>query len=586
MKAFKDLRIGVKLTLSFCFMALLVAVVGYVGVSGVGTLHDELNELVDNHVKASLRLKDAHVALERDLLEVRNALIAHEKKDMEEFARARKVAQEQKTQFTASLRAYLDTALAAEERKLGEQLLAEYDAFQPRQDQVMELLGQDKDAAAYELMHEQAGVVAGMTRKLEDLEASEQKDMQVALALAEDHYQDIRLMTVLMAAAGILIAIGLGLVIARMISTPINQLVKVADSIAKGDIRNDIEVGNADETGQLQSAMKEMSASLRRMATAATAIADGDLSVRVKAQSEHDVLGTALARMIDKLTQVMREVSAGANGLSAAAQQVAATSQSLSQGTSEQAASVEETSASLEEMGASITRNAENSREMEKMATRGALDAEDSGRSVQETVEAMKLIAQKTSIVEEIAYQTNLLALNAAIEAARAGEHGRGFAVVAAEVRQLAGRSQTAAKEISELAGNSVRVAERSGQQLLDLVPAIRKTAELVQEVAAASGEQASGVNQVNRAMAAVDQITQRNASASEELASTAEEMSSQAESLAELMSFFRTGEEALATRKAGTAPRPAGGSGAARARPGAGHAGTPQPDADYQPFA
>jgi methyl-accepting chemotaxis protein len=174
------------------------------------------------------------------------------------------------------------------------------------------------------------------------------------------------------------------------------------------------------------------------------------------------------------------------------------------------------------------------------MALQGSSDASESGKSVGDTVEAMKEIAEKISIIEEIAYQTNLLALNAAIEAARAGEHGKGFAVVATEVRKLAERSQSAAKEIGGLAGSSVRVAERSGKLLADLVPAIKKTADLVQEVAAASTEQAAGVSQINRALLSVDQVTQRNASASEELASTAEEMSAQAESLQQLVSFFR----------------------------------------------
>jgi len=182
------------------------------------------------------------------------------------------------------------------------------------------------------------------------------------------------------------------------------------------------------------------------------------------------------------------------------------------------------------------------------VATKGAREAEDSGKAVTQTVDAMKSITEKINIIDEIAYQTNLLALNAAIEAARAGEHGRGFAVVATEVRKLAERSQVAAKEISSLATDSVKVAEQSGKLLDELVPSIQKTADLVKEVSAASREQSSGVNQINKAMAQVDQVTQTNASSAEELSSTAEELASQAEALAQLMAFFKTtGQDAAA---------------------------------------
>ncbi|MCU1349652.1 MAG: methyl-accepting chemotaxis sensory transducer, partial [Acidobacteria bacterium] len=184
--------------------------------------------------------------------------------------------------------------------------------------------------------------------------------------------------------------------------------------------------------------------------------------------------------------------------------------------------------------------NADSSRQTEAMAKKGSRDAEESGAAVRETVDAMKTIAEKISIIEEIAYQTNLLALNAAIEAARAGDHGRGFAVVATEVRKLAERSQKASREIGGLASTSVRVADRSGALLAELVPAIRRTAELVQDVAAASNEQAAGVSQINQSLAQVDQVTQRNASAAEELAATAEEMAAQAEALQDLVGLFR----------------------------------------------
>lgn len=272
-------------------------------------------------------------------------------------------------------------------------------------------------------------------------------------------------------------------------------------------------------------------------------MAQGNLTQRIdfKAKDEIGQMAGSLNTFLDAVEKVIIEVKGGASAISSAAQQVSSSASALSQGTSEQAASVEESTSSLEEMSASIAQNADNSRQMEHVASKGAREAEESGAAVKQTVEAMKSITQRINIIDEIAYQTNLLALNAAIEAARAGEHGKGFAVVATEVRRLAERSQTAAKEIGSLAADSVKVAERSGELLSELVPSIQKTAELVQEVSSASREQASGVTQINKAMVQVDTVTQRNASSAEELSSTAEEMASQSESLAHLMAFFKT---------------------------------------------
>lgn len=268
-----------------------------------------------------------------------------------------------------------------------------------------------------------------------------------------------------------------------------------------------------------------------------------------EAKDRRDEIGDvarAFNQFIGTLRLVIGQVGSMTATVSSASAQVSASAQMLSNGTSEQAASVEETTASLEQMNASITQNAENSRQMEHMAIKGAVDVQESGKAVAESVEAMKTITEKISIIEEIAYQTNLLALNAAIEAARAGEHGRGFAVVATEVRKLAERSQTAAQEISFLAASGMRVAERSGELLSNLVPAIQKSAELVQEVATASREQAAGVAQVNRAMMQVDQVTQRNAVAAEELSSTADHLAAQAASLVKAMGSFQLTEAEL----------------------------------------
>jgi methyl-accepting chemotaxis protein len=341
-------------------------------------------------------------------------------------------------------------------------------------------------------------------------------------------------------AAAIAVGVILAMLLLRRVVTPIVALSSVARRIEQGDLSHDVVVRGDDEIAELQGAMQGMTRNLAR---------------------------------------VLGEVRAGADALLGASGQVSATSQTLSAGTGEQAASVEETTASLEQMSASITQNAENSKATERMATEGSRDAGESGDRVRETVQAMRLIAERIEVVQEIAYQTNLLALNAAIEAARAGEHGRGFAVVAAEVRKLSEGAARAAKEIGELTGKSLAVAERSGEMLGRLVPAIQKTAALVQEVAAASSEQTAGVAQINRAMSAVDQVTQRNASAAEELAATADQMTSQAEALRQLVAFFRTREQEGAPARPSAPALPAPGAAPAPAPERTnGRAASPQP--------
>ena len=297
--------------------------------------------------------------------------------------------------------------------------------------------------------------------------------------------------------------------------------------------------------------METSEVGLNDIARLLQSFSEGDLTARI----ERDYAGLYgqvkdnANETANNLTRVLGEVRAAADALTGAANQVSATAQSLSQAASQQAASVEETSAQIDSMSASISQNSDNAKVTDGMATKASKEATEGGGAVSQTVTAMKQIAAKIGIVDDIAYQTNLLALNAAIEAARAGEHGKGFAVVAAEVRKLAERSQEAAKEIGELAGNSVTTAERAGKLLDEIVPSIQKTSELVQEIAASSSEQSESVIQIGSAMSQLSKATQQNASASEELAATSEELSGQAEQLQQSVAFFNTGDDAPPSR-------------------------------------
>lgn len=321
---------------------------------------------------------------------------------------------------------------------------------------------------------------------------------------------------------------------------PINVTASYVDRISKGDIPEKITDTYYGDFNEIKNNINLLIDAMNKATELAKEIAGGNLQLHVEQRSANDGLMQALSEMVQNLTQVVGDVKSAADNVTAGSQELSATSEQMSQGASEQAASAEEASASMEQMSSNIRQNADNSMQTEKIAIKSATDAQESGLAVAKTVAAMKEIAAKTSIIEEIARQTNLLALNAAIEAARAGEHGKGFAVVASEVRKLAERSQLAAGEIGALSLSSVQVAENAGELLQKLVPDIKRTADLVQEISAACKEQDSGAEQINKAIQQLDQVIQQNAGASEEMASTAEELASQAEQLQGTIAFFK----------------------------------------------
>ncbi|NCC24961.1 MAG: HAMP domain-containing protein [Deltaproteobacteria bacterium] len=377
--------------------------------------------------------------------------------------------------------------------------------------------------------------------KLRTLAGQEAQTVAVELAQAGmEHTQHIAneavsslSMSSMVVIVGLIIAVILAIIIAllmtRAITGPVFKGVAFAQAMSEGDFTKELDVDQKDEIGDLAKALNEM---------------------------------------VHKLREVVAEVQSAGENVASGSEEMSASAEQLSQGATEQAASIEEVSSSMEEMTSNIRQNADNAQQTEKISLQAAGDAKKSGEAVVEAVGAMKNIAEKISIIEEIARQTNLLALNAAIEAARAGEHGKGFAVVAAEVRKLAERSGAAAGEISELSTSTVTMADQAGQMLVKLVPDIQKTAELVQEISAASNEQNSGAEQINKAIQQLDQVIQQNASASEEMASTSEELSSQAEQMQSSMSFFRVDLGGSRVSRVSKPHRPSGGGSRTQKRP------------------
>jgi len=349
---------------------------------------------------------------------------------------------------------------------------------------------------------------------------------------------------------------------------PLNVAANYVERISKGDIPPQITDTYNGDFNNIKNNLNVLITAMEEITKAAEEISQGNLTVAMRERSAQDKLMQALTSMVSGLTRTVTEIRTIAGEVASASQSISTASVQVSNGASAQAASAEEASSSMEEMVSNIRQNADNAQQTDKIANKSAKDAQESGKSVAEAVGAMKEIASKISIIEEIARQTNLLALNAAIEAARAGEHGKGFAVVAAEVRKLAERSQKAAGEINQLSGTTVKVSEKAGEMLEKLVPDIQRTAELVQEISAASKEQDTGAEQINKALQQLEKVIQQNASAAEEMASTTEELSGQSDQLVSALGFFRTGDDGRAPAARTSGPKPVHRAEAAPAKP------------------
>ncbi|MBY5824750.1 methyl-accepting chemotaxis protein [Rhizobium leguminosarum] len=532
--------IKLKLSLVFGFIVLLTCAMAGLSIYNLSSLNSEISIMVAGPVANLRDSGDLSEAVMRSIRAEKDAIINTDPTKIAGYVDEISQQREQIKTLQARLAASEDPDIRNGMGQFGDL----YGKWTALQDRVAGLATQNTTES-----NAQAGVISmgegqqvttqllGILTKLNDTVTGNVAETDAA---TNDQYAHSRNLLVMMTIGLIIVSSAAAIWILLNISRGLKRAVNLADAVSIGDLEQTIEHKSNDEIRDLVNSMSRMTANLRTTATIANQISNGDLTVSPKPLSEKDMLGIALEQMVERLRGVVADAIAAAENVSAGSQELSSSSEQVSQGATEQAASAEEASASMEEMAANIKQNADNASQTEKIARQSAKDAEASGEAVTRAVQAMRTIAEKIGIVQEIARQTDLLALNAAVEAARAGEHGKGFAVVASEVRKLAERSQSAAAEISSMSGDTVKAAQEAGDMLGRLVPDIRKTAELVSEISAACREQDVGAAQINEAIQQLDKVTQQNAGASEQMSATSEELASQAEELQTSIAFFK----------------------------------------------
>lgn len=556
---YRNRKTVTKLMIAFALMAALIAVVGYQGLKAAGTLNGSIDDLYTKHMVGSAMIYQMEVLVPTIGREARQALIAPD-------SSARELCARNMEGYFATFEdraASVERTLVSEEGKaVLAKIRRQESDYKPLVLEVVRLAIDRQDKPAMEHMLKAATVGTELTDSCKTLAGLKDKLGKNAIDESAAVYVSIRTTLLAFLAVSVAAAAGFGWFLSIMLARPLRQMVELAGQLAEGHLDQHLDYRCADETGQLAEAFRKMiagfSTPVKEAAAVLGKVAERDLTVRMQGECNGDfsAIKTAVNAAAEKLGAALTEVQQSSLQVSSTSQQLSAASEQLASGAQEQASSQEETSSSLVQISATVKQNAENALQARQLAETSREAAEKGGAVVREAVVAMgeinsssKRIADIITTIDEIAFQTNLLALNAAVEAARAGEQGRGFAVVASEVRNLAQRSASAAREIKGLIQDSVRKVEtgsdlvnRSGHTLNEIVTSVKRVTDIVAEIAAASQEQATGIEQVSKAMSQMDQVTQTNSAQTEELSSTAEELSSTAEQLQALTAQFQLG--------------------------------------------
>jgi methyl-accepting chemotaxis protein len=526
-----------KMGVTFAVLVLMMLAVVGIGVSRMSLLNTAITEVINGPAKRLSLAEQVAIEVGTILRAEKNMALTSD----DALTRSFDALATEHRRKTEDLFRDAIAKSTADGRPLWLRAQQQWETYKPVNDRVRTLGLANRNAEAGQVSITESRKIANeLTATIDQIVTLQQQQMQQADDDTNALYDQARMTLLITAGLAILIAVGGAIWISRIVSSGLHRVSTAIDAVAIGDLDQDIVVTSNDEIRDLVDTVNRMTLNLRASAALADTIAGGDLTVEHQPLSDQDKLGHALVSMIERLRGVVGDATAAADNVAAGSQELSSSAEQVSQGATEQAAAAEEASASMEEMASNIKQNADNAAQTEKIARQSSKDAEESGVAVSRAVGAMRTIAEKIGIVQEIARQTDLLALNAAVEAARAGEHGRGFAVVASEVRKLAERSQSAAAEISAVSSDTVTAAAEAGEMLTKLVPDIRRTAELVSEISAACREQDIGAAQVNEAIQQLDKVTQQNAAASEQISSTSEELASQAEELQSAIAFFR----------------------------------------------